>query len=85
MVSARVKLTRYHPPIRRLQENFAARIARARYTRGKSPKTPKLNLADNSEPWVPNPDSLAGDWEIACKVSDRVEVWNPQATASSAP
>lgn len=78
-----MKLTRYHPPILRLQEEFAARIARRRYTRGKFPRTPKLQLADNSEPWLANPDSVAEDWEIACKVSDRVEQWNPQPTSSS--
>ena len=81
-----MKLTRYHPPIRRLQEEFAARIARRRYARGKGAKAPKLALADNSEPWIANPDSVADDWEIACKVSDRVALWNPrkpQPTASS--
>ncbi len=72
-----MKLTRYHPPILRLQEEFAARIARRRYTRGKSPKAPKLAISDNSEPWIAKPDSLAEDWEIACKVNDRVEKWKP--------
>ena len=52
-----MKLTRYHPPIRRLQEEFATRIARRRYTRAKSPRTPKLQLADNSEPWLANPQT----------------------------
>lgn len=80
---AGVKLTRYHPPIRRLQEEFAARIARQRYTRAKSPKSPKLQLADNSEPWLKYPDSIADDWTIACKVSERVKQWNPQPTSSS--
>lgn len=78
-----MKFTRYHPPIRRLQEEFAARIARRRYTRAKSPKTPKLQLADNSEPWLKTPDSIAEDWEIACKVSGRVEQWKPQPTSLS--
>jgi hypothetical protein len=45
-----VKLTQYHPSIRRLQEDFAARIARRKYTRARRPNSPKLMLADNSEP-----------------------------------
>jgi hypothetical protein len=78
-----VKLTRYHPPIRQLQEEFAARIARRRYTRGKGPRPPKLALGDNSEPWIAHPDSVADDWAIACKVADRVEIWKRQLTSSS--
>jgi len=70
-----VKLTRYHPPIRRLQEEFAARIARRRYTRGKSPKPPKLALADNSEPWIANPDSLADFLEISSRVEESEALW----------
>lgn len=45
-----VKLTQYHPSIRRLQEDFAARIARRKYTRARRPNSPKLMLTDNRRP-----------------------------------
>ena len=70
-----MKLTRYHPPIWRLQEEFAARIARRRYTRAKSPKTPKLQLADNSEPWLKNPDSIADYLFISTSVKKSEVQW----------
>ena len=70
-----MKLTRYHPPIRRLQEEFAARIARRRYTRAKSPKTPKLQLADNSEPWLKTPDSIADYLFISTSVKNCEVQW----------
>ncbi len=70
-----MKLTRYHPPILRLQEEFAARIARRRYTRGKLPKAPKLAISDNSEPWIAKPDSLADFLEISSRVEESEALW----------
>ncbi|MCF7675984.1 MAG: hypothetical protein K9M97_11615 [Akkermansiaceae bacterium] len=77
-----MKLTRYHPPFLRLQEEFAARIARRRYTRGKSPKTPKLQLADNSEPWLANPDSVADYLAISSVVKESEEQWQSRFKGS---
>lgn len=71
-----VKLTQYHPPIRRLQEEFAMRIARRKYTAARGPRPEKSKITDNSEPWLKNPDSIADDWYIACKVNERVEAWS---------
>ncbi|MES2439665.1 MAG: hypothetical protein V4584_11385 [Verrucomicrobiota bacterium] len=74
-------LTQYHPSIRRLQEDFAARIARRKYTAGRGPRPPKGKITDNSEPWLANPDSVSDDWYIACKVSERVETGDPFSQA----
>lgn len=79
-----VKLTKYHPPIRRLQEDFAARIARRKYIAARGPRPPKGKITDNSEPWLANPDSVSDDWYIACKVNERVETWKHLLTVSSA-
>jgi len=78
-----MKLTEYHPPIRRLQEDFAARVARRKYIAARGPRPPKSKITDNSEPWLKNPDSISDDWYIACKVSERVEAWTPQPTTLS--
>ncbi len=79
-----VNLTKYHPPIRRLQEDFAARIARRRYTAARGPRPPKGNIMDNSEPWLANPNSVSDDWYIACKVNERIAAWALRQTLSSA-
>ncbi|MEO8614018.1 MAG: hypothetical protein ABI600_02670 [Luteolibacter sp.] len=79
-----MKLTKYHPSIRRLQEDFAARLARRRMLASRGPRPPKSKITDNSEPWLRNPDSISDDWYIACKVNERVEAWKLQQTASSA-
>lgn len=79
-----VELTKYHPSIRRLQEDFAARIARRKYIAARGPRPPKGNITDNSEPWLANPDSISDDWYIACKVNERVNAWKHLQTISSA-
>ena len=72
---ASVNLTQYHPPIRRLQEEFAMRIARRKYaSRGSAGN--KGKVMDNSEPWLEKSNSLAEDWSIACKVTERIQQWN---------
>jgi hypothetical protein len=79
-----VDLTQYHPPIRRLQEDFAARIARRKYMAARGPRPPKSKIdMDNSVPWLANPDSVADDWFIACKVNERLESWKRHLTPSS--
>ncbi len=76
-----MKLTQYHPSIRRLQEDFAARIARRKYTNARGPRPEKSKIdMDNSEPWMRNPDSIADYWYIACKVNERVEAWTQRRT-----
>ncbi len=78
-----MKLTQYHPSIRRLQEDFAARVARNKYIAARGPRPPKSKITDNSEPWLKNPDSVADDWHIATKVNERVELWKPRPTTLS--
>ncbi|MEO5916285.1 MAG: hypothetical protein ABIS50_18750 [Luteolibacter sp.] len=78
-----MKLTQYHPSIRRLQEDFAARVARRKYTAARGPRPPKSKITDNSEPWLKNPDSVSEDWYIACRVNERVEAWKLQQTVLS--
>lgn len=78
-----MNLTQYHPPIRRLQEEFAMRIARRKYTAARGPRPEKSGIdMDNSEPWMKNPDSISDYWYIACKVNERVETWNLKQTFS---
>lgn len=79
-----VELTKYHPSIRRLQEDFAARIARRKYIAARGPRPPKGKIRDNSEPWLANPDSVSDDWHIACKVNERVKAWKHLPTILSA-
>jgi hypothetical protein len=79
-----VNLTQYHPPIRRLQEDFAARIARRKYMAARGPRASKGKITDNSEPWLANPNSVSDYWYIACKVNERVEAWTRLQTNSSA-
>lgn len=76
----------YRPSIRRLQLDFAARVARKimlerRERAGTRP--PKSKITDNSEPWLENPDSVADYWFIATQVNKAVEKWGPRPTASS--
>lgn len=77
----------YRPSIRRLQEDFARRLARKRLVEriraqrgGEDPKT----ITDNSEPWMVEQNSMADDWFVACQVAKDVERWGPQVTSSSA-
>lgn len=79
-----VKLTKYHPSIRRLQEDFAARVARRKYTAARGPRPAPSKITDNSVPWLENPNSVADYWYIASKVNERVESWKALQTVSSA-
>jgi hypothetical protein len=74
-----VNLTKYHPPIRRLQEDFARRLALQRMARNRG-KLPPSTITDNSEPWMQHPDSVADYWFIASKVNERVEAWKTRQT-----
>ena len=68
-------LTQYHPSIRRLQEDFAARLARRRMMANRGPRSPKSGITDNSVPWLENPNSVADYLYIARKVNETVEAW----------
>ncbi len=80
----------YRPSIRRLQEDFAQRLARkrmlerARARAGDTPtKRPDIDM-DNSEPWLRNPNCIADYIYIAKKVTECVEIWGPKQSNSSA-
>jgi hypothetical protein len=79
-----VKLTKYHPSIRRLQEDFAARIARRKYIAARGPRPPKGKITDNSEPWLANPNSVSDYLEISSRVKQSETLWlqrfNPSST-----
>lgn len=79
-----VKLTKYHPPIRRLQEEFAMRIARRKYanSRGPRPEKSKIDM-DNSEPWMRNPDSVADYLEISRRIQESETLWLSRFRPSS--
>lgn len=78
----------YRPSIRRLQEDFAARLARKRMreriaARRTEPLIKPIIELSNSEPWLENPNSWADDWFIAQQVAKDANRWGPRATASS--
>ena len=57
----------YRPSIRRLQLEFAQRLAHKRMTaklREKNPN-PTKTITDNSVPWLENPDSIGDFLEIS--------------------
>lgn len=62
-----MELKKYHPPIRRLQEDYAARIARRKYIAARGPRPPKGKITDNSEPWLANPNSVSDYLEISSR------------------
>jgi len=70
-----VKLTGYHPSIRRLQEDFAARVARRKYLAARGPRPPKGQITDNSEPWLQHPDSISDYLEISLRVQESETLW----------
>jgi hypothetical protein len=80
-----VNLTKYHPPIRRLQEDFAARIARRKTIAARGPRPPKSKITDNSEPWLANPNSVSDYLEISSRVKQSETLWlqrfNPSSTS----
>ena len=79
-----VELTKYHPSIRRLQEDFAARIARRKYIAARGPRPSKGKITDNSEPWLANPNSVSDYLEISSRVKQSEALWlqrfNPSST-----
>ena len=79
-----VELTKYHPSIRRVQEDFAARIARRKYIAARGPRPPKGKITDNSEPWLANPNSVSDYLEISSRVKQSEALWlqrfNPSST-----
>ena len=78
-----MKLTQYHPSIRRLQEDFAARVARRKYTAARGPRPPKSKITDNSEPWLANPNSVSDFLEISSKVKESELLWLERFRISS--
>lgn len=75
------------PSIRRLQEDFAARLACKRMLdrlRGGRPKQAPIGIdLSNSEPWPREEDSLAGDWLIASEITADIAQWTARSTVSS--
>lgn len=79
-----VHLTHYHPPIRRLQEDFARRLALRKMlnARGPRPEKPKIDM-DNSEPWMKNPNSVADFLEISRRIQESETLWLSRFKTSS--
>ncbi len=77
-----MKLTQYHPSIRRLQLDFAARLARRKMLAARGPR-PKSRITDNSEPWLENPDSVADYLEISSRVKSSETLWLSRFRSSS--
>ncbi|MGB6222701.1 hypothetical protein [Haloferula sp.] len=75
----------YRPSIRRLQLEFAQRLARARMLRKLREKNPNPNKAitDNSEPWLENPSTIGDFLEISRLVGESAKKWRKQFNNSS--
>lgn len=76
----------YRPSIRRLQLDFAARVARKvmlerRERAGTRP--PKSKITDNSEPWLENPGSVEDFLEISRRIKASKERWLSRFNGSS--
>lgn len=69
----------YRPPIRRVQEEYCAEVARRlmRQRRGPRPVGPKT--PDNSEPWIADPRTVSDLWAIAQEVQALAEKWGPRS------
>jgi hypothetical protein len=80
-----VKLKPYRPSIRSLQEDFARRIAlrrmKKRAEKGAAPVAKAI--ADNSEPWLPDPDSVSDFLEIARMADKHTRTWQSRLNNSS--
>ncbi|MFM7180015.1 MAG: hypothetical protein ACKO2G_00910, partial [Verrucomicrobiales bacterium] len=81
-VCSPVAFPQYRIPVRRLKEEWAARIAR-KVMRARRPQTRPSRIRDNSEPWISNPSSVAEFLEVARKVNETVNQWSPQHRNSS--
>jgi hypothetical protein len=75
-------LTRYHPPIRRLQEDFARRLAHQRMAARRGPRPPST-ITDNSVPWMEKPNSVADCIEISRRVAESEAQWRERFKISS--
>ncbi len=75
----------YRPSIRRLQLEFAQRLARKRMHRNLRERTPtpQKTLADNSEPWIPHPSTIGDFLAISRMVKQSEERWRRQFKHSS--
>ena len=74
-----MSLTCYRPPIRRVQEEYCAEVARRFRARRRGARRPGPRTPDNSEPWNADPRTVGELWEIAQQVQALVEKWGPKA------
>lgn len=79
-----VHLTQYHPPIRRLQEDFARRLTLRKMLNARGPRRekPKFDM-DNSEPWMKKPDSVSDLLEISRRIQESETLWLSRFKTSS--
>ena len=74
----------YRPSIRKLQLDFANRLARKRMLdriRGGRSKNPKT-ISDNSEPWHPDPICVADFISISDQIEASENLWRSRFRAS---
>jgi len=76
-------MTPYRPSILRLQEEFAARLARGRLLAKRGKATREKRLEDNSVPWMENPDSIADYLEISARIKENETLWLSRLKPSS--
>jgi len=73
-------MKQYRPTIEQLKKRYSADMARrkvqARRDAARDPNEKRVQIPDNSEPWLPHkPESLAECIWIADQVSRRIEQW----------
>ncbi len=75
----------YRPPIRRVQEEYCAEVARRFRQRRRGPRPAGPKIPDNSEPWIADPKTIDDLWTIAQCVQERVDefaAWRERSSNS---
>ena len=65
----------YPPPIRRVQEEYCAEVARRLMRQRRGPRPAGLKTPDNSEPWNSDPRTVSDLSAIAQEVQALAEKW----------
>lgn len=83
-------MKQYRPTIEQLKKRYSADMARrkvqARRDAARDPSLKRVQIPDNSEPWLPRkPQSLAECMWIAEQVNQRTEQWKRDFLPTTSP
>lgn len=76
-------LPRYSPPIERVKEEYARKVAWELMQKKRGPRPPRPKIPDNSEPWIAEPKTVDDLWEISECARRRVEEFEKWRSPSS--